>query len=521
MSRQIFKYIIPVVVLLSVSACLTQPQSTSIQDSTYQLNIYSHLIDSGRAYTNSGDYERAIPLIVEARSRSLKNADTLNYVRATRILMQLMLRTSQFHEAKDLCITVLPVAERNNYMGDYRSLLNGLGISYVVQGEYAKALELHTKLLQLYEGEKNWFWTTAILQNIGLTYYKMNHYAKAIEVYNRALQTAHASGSNQMSKALLINIGLAYTFLGQYSNASFYYNRVLRECKAECYSEAGIELHFGMGVMDYRLRNYESAYKNFTISCDLARQRDIKRFIADNLIYLARIYFQKHNFEEGLAALKECEKLSATHGYVELLLPVYNELSDFYRKENDYHQLSIYQDKYIKLRDSVYNDELTVSLMRLEAEYNERENIAIIRAQQEMLSLKESFIASQTKFRTLILSVAAVLVAIVIILIRNNLLKKSINQRLDLEVRKKTIELENGKRELLGVLHHHAQLLNKVHHTIKIAAGSLRGVCEVAMVDVFDLNTRTRLNKISKVSESLSDISKQGAPTIIEQSEIN
>lgn len=514
------KWIILNVALLNIFTCSSQSNANLTQPDSNQVKWYTHLIDSGRAYANKGDYQKAIPLIVEARSRSLHNADTMNYIRSIRILMQLMGKTSRFHEAEELYNIALPIAERNNYLDEYRRLLNVRAMFYQIQGEYAKALKLHMQLLLQYERENDWSEVTSILHNIGFTYYKMKHYGKAIEFYNRALQTAHASGGNDMSKALLVNIGLAYTFLEQYSAATFYYNRALKECQVGCYSEAKTDIYFGMGVVDYGLGNIEPAYKNFSTSFNVALEMGDTRLVADNLIYIARIHFQRGDLKNALEALKKCEYLSATYEYAELLLVVYNELSDFYRKKNDYHQLSVYQDKYIKLRDSVYNDELTVSLMRLEAEYHERENIATINAQQEMLSLKEAFIASQSKFRTLILSVAALLVAIVIILIRNNLLKKSINKRLDLEVRKKTLDLENGKRELLSMLDYHDQLLNKVHHTIKIAAGSLIGVCEVARIELLDSNSTSPLNKITKVSQSLSEILKQTDPGI-EQSEAN
>ncbi len=51
--------------------------------------------------------------------------------------------------------------------------------------------------------------------------------------------------------------------------------------------------------------------------------------------------------------------------------------------------------KYISLKDSVFNDELTKNLMKAEAEYQERENRSRIESQNKILALNEEVMYRQ------------------------------------------------------------------------------------------------------------------------------
>ena len=57
------------------------------------------------------------------------------------------------------------------------------------------------------------------------------------------------------------------------------------------------------------------------------------------------------------------------------VMQLYGQLAKIYEKIGTFQRSLIYQSKYIELiKDSVYTEELTKNLMRVEAEFKERES---------------------------------------------------------------------------------------------------------------------------------------------------
>ena len=56
-------------------------------------------------------------------------------------------------------------------------------------------------------------------------------------------------------------------------------------------------------------------------------------------------------------------------------------------KSKNFKKVEFYQSKYITLKDSIYNKELTTNLMKIEAEHLEKENKEKIEFQNRILAL--------------------------------------------------------------------------------------------------------------------------------------
>ena len=90
-----------------------------------------------------------------------------------------------------------------------------------------------------------------------------------------------------------------------------------------------------------------------------------------------------------------------------------------YIKVKNHERTAFYQQKYIQLKDSVYSEELTINLMKIEADYQERENRAKIEAQGQVLQLKEEIIKRQQILNIVVSFSILVLIAFTIVLWRN------------------------------------------------------------------------------------------------------
>jgi CHAT domain-containing protein len=97
--------------------------------------------------------------------------------------------------------------------------LNNLGSCYRFLGQYEKAIEHHTRALELFEKIGNPQHIARSLGNLGSCYFSLGQYEKAIEHHTRALELSEKMGNLQDIAGALDNLGSCYQSLGQYEKA--------------------------------------------------------------------------------------------------------------------------------------------------------------------------------------------------------------------------------------------------------------------------------------------------------------
>jgi hypothetical protein len=124
---------------------------------------------------------------------------------------------------------------------------------------------------------------------------------------------------------------------------------------------------------------------------------------------LAEIYEKQGKSAEALRYLKKGEVLIRQGLPYNLEIVKLYGLSEVYLLMKDFQRASFYQSRYISLKDSVYAEEFTTSLMSTEAELLEKANQAQISAQKQIVGLKEDKIYRQT-----FLNIVTILLALTI-----------------------------------------------------------------------------------------------------------
>lgn len=335
----------------------------SIAEKSEGIDSYDHLVDL-IIEVNKTDILKTLQYAYRASEVAYQFGDSAKIVNSLRIIGSLFNQLSRTKEAEQILLKALPIAKRNNLKREYCSILNNLGLAYTYEAEYIKALNLHFECLKLREESGDLSGVSTSLLNIGVAYYKMKHYEKALEFHVRSLELKRKHNDNHYFVGLLINTGLCYTYLGKFTTAHEYFFSAFDHCGPNCENRDIINGEFGLGVSFYGLGNFSEALNHFNRSLQISRDTGEQRFIAENLVYMARIFFKLKNQREAIKALKDCEKIALEFGYNELLITTYQELSNFFLTQNNYEEASHYQNKYINIRDSVYNEELTINLLR-------------------------------------------------------------------------------------------------------------------------------------------------------------
>ncbi len=134
------------------------------------------------------DDELALRYAKEALETAGQIEDSFRIVKAARIKSLIFRRLGELDSSMILSTKILPVARRNNFIDELKSILNGLGSVYVLKGHYDRALQYFFESLELREEDGNKFDISIVLNNIGMVYYKLANFDTALSYFNRSIQ---------------------------------------------------------------------------------------------------------------------------------------------------------------------------------------------------------------------------------------------------------------------------------------------------------------------------------------------
>jgi signal transduction histidine kinase len=531
-----FKFKSPTILLL-VLLCVTHisraQNSKAIDSLTVVLNDqgtsdgdrYAATYDLAFEYIFAKDFAKALSYIDQARELALSFGDTTKIIKSGRVRAQVLTQLGRTNDGINQFLDILPIVQRHSkdnptLLLEYKFVLNSIAVTYTFQANYDKALQYHFQSLILREKEGTPEEVSTTLNNIGLVYFKLKNYEKALEYYLRALDLKNKSNDDNFKGKLLINIGLCYNQIKQYTKAQEYINSGLAFCAPECDDFTFMHSNFGLGVSFYGLENFKEAEPHFHKSLALARKTEDIRFQLDNLVYLGRIYIKEKREKEAIDTLTLAESIASKTELNQLRIEIYREFANIYNQVSDYKNAVNYQEKYIQLKDSIFGEELIKNIASVQTDFEERENKAIIAS-------KEVVIKQQRDLNIAVAIIAILAGLLILVLLRSNRISKQVNAQLseaketiqeqnkllelknkdlDREVERKTIDLERANLSLKQVNDELDNFIYKTSHDIRGPLASLKGMCNVALMDVRDPVALDYLRKLDTTAERLNTI---------------
>lgn len=466
------------------------------------------------------DNPKALMYAREAHDYALREGDSLKIVMSGRITGQILRRLDKLDEAVQFLTEVFPIAKRRNFEREIRFILNALALTYTYRAEYDKALEFHFQSLVIREKEGDKKEISTSLNNIGLVYFKLSNFDLALNYYLQALRAKEEVNDTYDLDRLLINIGLAYNNLRDDQNAQKYFTKAFEICGTSCSNRIIIEGEYGLGSSFFHQQNYVVAEKHFKKSLELSIKEENQRFQLENLVSLTEIYLFLNDLRTAGAYRKQVAELADKIQYIELLLRVFQLNADYFIKSKDFEQANYFQRKYSALKDSTLNAEVIKNLTRVQTQYAERENLAIIAAKDQVLALKEEVISQARILNWLLIAVIVLTTTLGIVIYRNYQSIKSVNADLasakkiiedhnlvlDREVKEKTKELLDTNESLVKVNDELDNFIYKTSHDIRGPLASLKGMVNLAIMDVKDDKALGYLSKLDLTAEKLNMI---------------
>jgi len=251
--------------------------------------------------------------------------------------------------------------------GESRSL-GILANTYMRIGNYPRALDYNFQKLKIEEQRTQPRNMMSVLMNIGIVYMYQEEYRKALSYYFRADSIIQSAKLDAYRYHGNINIGDTYDRLNILDSAFYYYSRALGEAKIlnnQNYigtSETGLG-HLYRKQSDYllSLEHYKSAIVNLGATDD-------DDLLCEAHLGLGELYFDFNNFDSAATHAKISYNIGQSGGFISRQLNAAKQLSEIYKKTKNIDSAFVYLSLEKVLNDSVNSRERIRGLMILSSD---------------------------------------------------------------------------------------------------------------------------------------------------------
>jgi len=290
----------------------------------------------GDFYSEKGKYSLALSYY----SQALTSKNVINDKRGTAITLGkiggIYYEQSDYQKALQHFFMAYDIAQQ---LGDKSVMavdLNNIGLICTEQGNYPEALEHYFKAMEIAKDLKDKKGIAIKLGNIGLVYYSKGDYPNALQHYFNAYEMDKVLENKKGMARHLSNIGLVYSAKGEYPNALQYYFKAL-EISQEIGDKSGISSRLlNIGAAYGYQGNYPNALQSYFQALEIAQELGNKSGIGTNLGNIGGIYNAQGNFSKALQHYFKALKIAEELGEKSNISTWYSNIGTFYFEQKCY-----------------------------------------------------------------------------------------------------------------------------------------------------------------------------------------
>ncbi len=427
----------------------------------------------GEGYTLLGSMERDKGNYPEALQYYEKVMEIMNRTGNKRIAARTLIRQGIIYDAQGNYTEAM-----NRYnaafriaaaLGDKLTLASYYGnVSnvHVDQGNYTMALEYRLKSLQLHVelGDHENIGTS--YHDLGRIYCSLGNYNEALKNLFIALKIRKEIGHKRTIAGTYHFIGIAYNELGNVKEALKHHRESLR-LKLELKDKRGIANSYqAIGDVYSRQKNWSEALSNYQMALEIREEIGDREGVAISTVSAGNMLSRAAGEKKGLVALKSYRRalvyldkglnIASLIGIRETVSHAYEFLSETYAGLNDFKKALEYNLLFIRLNDSLRNNETTRKLENLRTKHEVDEAVALEKKQVEA-KLKEQKLLNdkqlserKRKFDIMVAGVIIILLISVfsILLMRQHIRKKREVEKAEAAHKMAELELQSLRAQL-------------------------------------------------------------------------
>ncbi len=343
-------------------------------------------------------------------------------------------------------------------------IYRGIGIVYLLQSNYPKALEFNNRALKLFEERNDKEGISSILSNNGNIQLELKDYKKAIESFKKALVINKLIDNKQYMSVNLTNIAATYYKLDDNNKSILYYKEAMDLAKSQGDKSMEAAVLGNLALVYKDLKQYDKAIKNHEEAFKINKSSGFESDLAFNIGGIGRIYLEKAKIENNII-LKNSYLKKAIDNLNEYLVYLkksqelkelgscFKSISDVQKLQGNYKQSLESHEQYVIYKDSVFNSENKETIKNLE----DKREIELRDKQIKINKLSLDANQKQKWFYILGLGFLAIVGGLLFYQSRK---RKQVNQKLEtlnqnLDVKNLELDQANkAKTRFFGILNH-------------------------------------------------------------------
>ena len=263
------------------------------------------------------------------------------------------------------------------------SSLGNIGIIYNDQGDIANALDYYYKSLKIHEEINDKAGIAASLDNIGGIFENQGNIPKALDYYLKGLKIYREIDNKTGIAGSLSNIGIIYNNQGNIPKALEYFSNSLK-LQQEIGDDLGIANSLNNFGDIYRSKGDISAAIQFhQKSLKIREEIDDKIGIVESLNKISDIDLKNAKVSEAFVFASKGMLIAKDLGFPENIKNLAQTLKKIFQKQNKYKEAFEMYELFIKMRDSINNQETQKATIKKQMQYTYEKKELETKAEQD------------------------------------------------------------------------------------------------------------------------------------------
>lgn len=333
----------------------------------------------------------------------------------------------------------LALSDSLNYVVGKAKANRVVGVAYWAQGNHVNAIRHLNESLRLNMELGNAEDMANTTLNLAMVYAALNNNDKALQLYEDAIDQFTALNLKSRIATTYTKIASLYLEEDNLTDAKTYLDNALKMHTEENFTYGMAEVHNRLGILYVKQQEKEQAFYHIRKSIMLGREVNDIDGMTSNLIQYGKLLVLDGDFVNAEEHLKLALHRAQQNKLKRYELEAYKELKELKQKEGKPEEALVFYDRYVSLKDSIYNSEKAMQIASLEFEYD----MSTKQKQLELLTEKQR--ANNIVKWSLIIGIIGLMLFVILWLLNY---KKQNSQRRELESAKEEFnkaELENSK----------------------------------------------------------------------------
>jgi len=374
----------------------------------------------------------------------------------------------------------------------YARTINNKGILYFDRGDFPKALTYYFLSLEIREEIDDKKGIAESFYNLGIAYNDQENFNQSLNYYIKSLELYELFNDKASMGNLFNNIGDIYLQQENTVLALEYFHKSLVINTSINYQRGIATVLRNIGLIYSKQGKYKVALENYNKS--LLIESDIGNDTGriSSLIRIGQLYLVLNKVYTAKKYAKKSMSIAQKIGYPTEIMNSANLLDSIYQKESNWKKAYEMNSIYVKMKDSLHNNDTERELSKQQANYEiekKEQQIVLLSSQNEVQELK----LNRNKILITLFSIGFGL-ALILVVVVYKVYKK--NQVINKMISKKSEE----RKTMLQEIHH------RVKNNLQVVNSLLRMQSKKSsdkeFIDAFK-QTQSRVLSMAKLHEKM------------------